>query len=67
MTKNEARHALVMLSYGTLATLTGVREFDKLDDILSIKLETLENTLRNRVLKVARGLGEIGLRRGACE
>lgn len=44
MTKNEARHALVMLSYGTLATLTGVREFDELDDILSIKLDAIENT-----------------------
>ncbi|HZK53484.1 MAG TPA: hypothetical protein VFC84_04760 [Desulfosporosinus sp.] len=44
MTKNEARNTLVMLSYGTLASLTGVREFDKLDDLLSAKLDTIENT-----------------------
>lgn len=44
MTKNEARHALVMLSYGTLATLTGLNKFDELDDLLSAKLDTIENT-----------------------
>lgn len=43
MTKNEARHTLVMLSYGTLATLTGVKDFVELDDILSAKLEAIEN------------------------
>lgn len=44
MTKNEARHDLVMLSYGTLATLTGIRKFDDLDDMLSAKLDAIEHT-----------------------
>jgi hypothetical protein len=44
MTTIEAQRSLVLLSYGTLATLTGIKTFDELDDMLSEKLEAIENT-----------------------
>lgn len=44
MTKNEARQTLAMLSYGTLASLTGVKKYDELDDMLAAKLNVLEQT-----------------------
>ena len=44
MTKNEARRDLIVLSYGTLATLTGLKKYDELDDMLSNKLDAIEQT-----------------------
>ena len=44
MTTIEAQRSLVLLSYGTLATLTGIRMYDELDDMLYEKLEAIENT-----------------------
>ncbi len=39
MTNNEAKRSLLSISYGTLATLTGLSKYDELAE----KLDTIDN------------------------
>jgi hypothetical protein len=43
MTNNEAKRSLLSISYGTLATLTGLNKYDELDDLLAEKLDAIDH------------------------
>lgn len=42
MTKQEAKQALCMLSSGTLANLTGIKNYDEQDKLLNNLLEKID-------------------------
>lgn len=44
MTKDEAKESIATLSYGTLGILTGVSNYDDLDNILGSKLSAIDTT-----------------------
>jgi hypothetical protein len=43
MTKQEAKQSLCMLSCGTLGTLTGLRKYSEIDNILFSWLDKIDN------------------------